>query len=158
MALKDTWKDKVDGVDDVLAEDINSIAHSVIELEEGVNEKEKVLFVTVTDGVASHNAIQIAEYADNGYSVYCEPYNDGETRYALSVYSMHDEDNASAKFAFMDAEEGILHVWEIYEDGTTDHYIFNAVLNDDFVAAIGDIETALDSIIAIQESLIGGSV
>lgn len=34
MALKDIWENKVDGVDDVLAEDINSIAEAVIELEE----------------------------------------------------------------------------------------------------------------------------
>jgi hypothetical protein len=27
------WKDKQNGVDDVMAEDINSIAHAVIELE-----------------------------------------------------------------------------------------------------------------------------
>ena len=35
MALKDIWKNKVDGVDDVLADDINSIASAVIK-----NEKE----------------------------------------------------------------------------------------------------------------------
>ncbi len=34
MALKNIWKDKVDDVDDVMAEDINAIAQSVIELEE----------------------------------------------------------------------------------------------------------------------------
>lgn len=34
MALKDTWVDKVNGVDDVNAEDINSIAQAVIALEE----------------------------------------------------------------------------------------------------------------------------
>lgn len=34
MVLKDIWENKVDGVDDVLAEDINSIAEAVIELEE----------------------------------------------------------------------------------------------------------------------------
>ena len=33
MALKDTWVDKVDGVDDILSKDINSIAHSVIEID-----------------------------------------------------------------------------------------------------------------------------
>ena len=33
MALKDTWIDKVDEVDDILAEDINDIAHSAIESE-----------------------------------------------------------------------------------------------------------------------------
>ena len=34
MALKGIWTDKVDGVDDVVAKDINDIAHSVISLEE----------------------------------------------------------------------------------------------------------------------------
>lgn len=34
MALKDTWTDKLDGIDDVLASDINSIAQSAISLEE----------------------------------------------------------------------------------------------------------------------------
>jgi hypothetical protein len=34
MALKGIWTDKVDGVDDVVAKDINDIAHSVIALEE----------------------------------------------------------------------------------------------------------------------------
>lgn len=33
MALKDTWTDKANGVDDVVAEDINAIASSVIALE-----------------------------------------------------------------------------------------------------------------------------
>ena len=34
MSLKDIWSDKVDGIDIVLADDINSIAHAVIDLEE----------------------------------------------------------------------------------------------------------------------------
>ena len=34
MALKDTWVDRVDGVDDASAEDINEVAHAVIDLEE----------------------------------------------------------------------------------------------------------------------------
>lgn len=34
MALKDKWTDKIDGVDDVLSEHINDVAHGVIELEE----------------------------------------------------------------------------------------------------------------------------
>lgn len=36
MALKEIWVNKVDGVDDVIAEDINNIAQSVIDLEENV--------------------------------------------------------------------------------------------------------------------------
>ena len=42
MALKNKWTNKIDGVDDVLAEDINSIAESVIELERKAEEKPKI--------------------------------------------------------------------------------------------------------------------
>lgn len=34
MVLKDTWTDKVDDIDDVLAEDINSVAHGVIDIQD----------------------------------------------------------------------------------------------------------------------------
>lgn len=37
MALKDSWKDKVDNVDDIIAEDINSIAHAVMENKEAID-------------------------------------------------------------------------------------------------------------------------
>lgn len=33
MKLKDMWKDKIDDVDDIISDDINNIAHAVIELE-----------------------------------------------------------------------------------------------------------------------------
>lgn len=33
MALKDTWKDLVDGESEIIVEDINDIANSVIEIE-----------------------------------------------------------------------------------------------------------------------------
>lgn len=36
MALKDKWTDKVDGVDDILAEDINAIAREVIDIEKQI--------------------------------------------------------------------------------------------------------------------------
>jgi hypothetical protein len=41
MALKDTWVDKVDGQDDVVAKDINDIARSVIDLEDTKVDKEE---------------------------------------------------------------------------------------------------------------------
>jgi hypothetical protein len=41
MALKDTWVDRVDGVDDASAEDINEVAHAVIDLEE--NQLEEII-------------------------------------------------------------------------------------------------------------------
>lgn len=43
MALKDTWKDKVDGIDDVLASDINSIARSAIQSEEKIAKQETTI-------------------------------------------------------------------------------------------------------------------
>ena len=59
MALKDKWVDKQDGIDDVLAEDINSIANAVIELEEKgirveINPIENGYRVTITDINGDH--------------------------------------------------------------------------------------------------------
>ena len=80
MELKDTWVDKINDVDDVNADDINKIAHAVIDLEE--------IDTEMSD--TSNNAVQ------------------------------------------------------------------NKVIKNYIDESIGDIETALDSIIAIQNSLIGG--
>lgn len=41
MALKDIWIDRVDGVDDASAEDINNVAHAVIENEDEISETTK---------------------------------------------------------------------------------------------------------------------
>lgn len=43
MALKDTWIDKVDGVDDVSASDPNEIAHAVIVLEDKMGDIDAAL-------------------------------------------------------------------------------------------------------------------
>jgi hypothetical protein len=43
MSLKDNWEDKVDGVDDVVAETTNQIAGAVIELEETIGEIDTAL-------------------------------------------------------------------------------------------------------------------
>ena len=48
MALKDTWVDKVDGVDTVSAEDPNKIAHAVIDLENNMGYIDSAL-----DGIIS---------------------------------------------------------------------------------------------------------
>lgn len=48
MALKDIWVDRIDSVDDVAAEDINLVAHSVIENEEKIKELEnKEIEITI---------------------------------------------------------------------------------------------------------------
>ena len=88
MALKDIWKDKVNGVDDVVAEDINAIAQSVIECEEGI------------------------EIADD-------------------------------------------KIIKLEEDMTETNVKVNGI-QEEVSDKIGDIDTALEGIIAIQNSLIGG--
>ena len=80
MALKDIWKDKIGGVDVASAEDINEVAHAVIDLEE--------IDTEMSD--TSNNAVQ------------------------------------------------------------------NKVIKNYIDESIGDIDTALDGIIEIQNSLIGG--
>lgn len=89
MGLKDKWVDKVDEVDDVVAEDINSIAHAVIALEEDQEDA--------------------------------------------------DESNINIDTEMSDASENPVQ---------------NKVIKSYIDNQVGDIETALDSIIAIQEELI----
>ena len=49
MALKNIWTDKVDGVDDVLAEDINAIAHQAIENADAIADSENTLDVIIAE-------------------------------------------------------------------------------------------------------------
>ena len=66
MALKDKWIDKIDGVDDVLSEHINDVAHGVIELEE--NQKfEAEPNSTAVRG--SSGQLKVAAPIENGDSV-----------------------------------------------------------------------------------------
>lgn len=68
MPLKDKWVDKNNGVDDVLAEDINDIAHAVIDLEKGgggsalpeVTATDNGKFLRVVDGAWA--AVAIPKY------------------------------------------------------------------------------------------------
>lgn len=57
MALKEIWKDKVDGMSDILAEDINNVAHAVIQLENesgGAGESGATFYPSVSaEGVIS---------------------------------------------------------------------------------------------------------
>ncbi len=57
MALKDIWKDKIDGISDIIAEDINGIAHAVIQLENesgGAGESGATFYPSVSaEGVIS---------------------------------------------------------------------------------------------------------
>lgn len=66
MALKDIWKDLVDGVSDIDVDDINNIAEAVIDLEENGNGTSITIDTEMSD--TSENAVQnkvIKAYVDN---------------------------------------------------------------------------------------------
>lgn len=60
MGLKETWIDKVDGVDDAMAEDINAIAHQAIENAGAIADSENALDVIIAEQeaiIAVQNAL-----------------------------------------------------------------------------------------------------
>ena len=100
------WTDKVDNVDDILAEDVNSLANAIIAL---IDEKENIS----NKGIA------------NGYAPL--------------------DENIKIPDAYLRAI-----------DDTPTEGSNNPVSSGGVYTAIGNIETALDGIIAIQNELIGG--
>lgn len=60
MGLKGNWIDKVDGVDDVMAKDINAIAHQAIENAEAIADSENALDIIIEEQeaiIAVQNAL-----------------------------------------------------------------------------------------------------
>lgn len=60
MALKNIWKDLVDGESDIVVEDINNIAHGVIALEETNGDIEAALDIIISEQkaiIAIQNAL-----------------------------------------------------------------------------------------------------
>ena len=94
MALKDTWKNKTDDKDDVLAEDINSIAEAVIDLEEngGSGSNGKSPYIGDNGNWYEWNDIQ-RNYVDTGVKA------NGEDGYnpQRGVDYWTDEDKAEIK-------------------------------------------------------------
>ena len=85
MALTNKWQNKTDGVDDVLAEDINGIAQAVIELEGkptvGVDESYDPSSSNAQSGTAVAQAVQGKadyEYVDQSVASLLSGYKEGE--------------------------------------------------------------------------------
>lgn len=134
MSLKDTWTNKTDGVDDVVARDINSIAQAVISVEDNMVYVEKVANkVTYLEigGENTHTQYPSAKAVEQ--LVYAEVSN------CVNIYD---------------------DTTKILNESSTDGEYPTAKAVVDYV---GNIETALNgiiaeqnSIIAIQNTLIGG--
>ena len=67
MALKDTWKDRTDDDDFVLAEDINNVAHAVIDLEKGGGQN--ALPIIIGEGENSVISPVSRALSDNSYAL-----------------------------------------------------------------------------------------
>jgi hypothetical protein len=67
MSLNEKWKDKVDGVDGIMADDVNSIAHAVIEIEKNGASGDEIVVDDIMSDV-SKNPVQnkvIKNYVDS---------------------------------------------------------------------------------------------
>lgn len=99
MALTNKWKNKTDGVDDVLAEDINGIAQAVIELEGKptvrIDEAYNPLSSNAQSGTAVAQAVQGKadyEYVNRSVAGLLNGYKDGEKYIHISDVSRFSPD------------------------------------------------------------------
>lgn len=119
------------------------------------------LIVTVTNGVVSHTNSQIYEHVQNGGVAYLQ--------YDFLMPLSVTETSATCAYVY---DDGIIDYFEIYDGSFNKAEFYFATseqyydlkqkveglsnISQDHDEQLGDIDTALDSIIAIQNSLIGG--
>lgn len=137
MALKDIWTNKTDGVDDILADDINAIANEAIEN----SSKMKSLQENKADKATTLS----------GYGI-----TDAATIYQLENTSAIAT-SANEKALKNSQDIKILQSDKADKATTIEGYgITDAYTKTEIDTQIGDIEAALDNIIALQNSCIGG--
>lgn len=105
------------------------------------------LIVTIDGDVADHDAPEIYEHTKNGGVAYLKWYES----YIPISYSYD-----SYAQAYYIADDGLVEHWEIDGAGDVVHQTFEYARQSDIIKQLGDIDTALDRIIEIQNSLIGG--
>lgn len=159
------WIDRIDGQDDVLAEDVNSIAHAVIKNQESINKKQNELTFDNTPILGSSNPV-----TSNGIYIFVKENASGGSASVvvdseLSITSENPVQNkiitealngkvdkingmglarigsygTSYYIAYQDCDDGTAMNIEVYDTAQTDTAISNA---------IGDVNTALENIIA----------
>ena len=141
------WTDKIDGVDDVSANDINTIGQALQQLiDDGLDVPTKLSQLTNDMGFVTDDAIptklsQLEADSISGYAL-----SIGASALELSGGSIHIN---KADYGFSVDGNRIQSVGtpEADEDAANKGYVDGLV---------GDVEDALDVIIAMQESLLGG--
>lgn len=178
MELKDTWKDLenyIEGVPDsgekASADDINNIAHAVIDIENNkttsISEKpSNAKYPTekaVADYVSEHGGGGSVEIVDNLTSTDKDKAlsaNMGRELFETKVNKVENMGLSKildivyySRNPATSAEESMLDIVYQGADIIASVVFYNKEQID---KKMGDIETALDSIIAIQNELIGG--
>lgn len=161
MALKDNWKDLENGIegipdsgDDISVEPINAIAHAVIEIEEnGAGGSSIEAENPVFSGVLTIDGVEI--YRDDSF--------EGNV-----VVERPASSNGAPSSAFsFGYDQAFLSGNKLYHSGNLkdlsmpnnilDEIEKNAFMqNTGLNTVLGDIDTVLDNIIAMQTELIGG--
>lgn len=171
MSLKDTWKNKTDGVDDVVANDINSVAQAVINIEDRISTF--VVNVTInSDGTvtADKNGLEIAQaynegrniIAVSGYEVYSLITIMPNSSYGEAWFSNFDyNDNTTLKVLWCMGDSWGVMNYTLATKTQIDNLNTQITNNSNRITSLetnmGNVETALDNIIAIQNSLMGVS-
>lgn len=152
----------------------NNDAVNLVQLQEKVNET-KPIIVTLFNGEnsASHTAKEIKAFSDDGRPVFCAVYSDEIGEYTGELLNLSSVSNNAACFSsvtvleqyaredkYVVDENGFFQYDYTITNNVTeeqlDYAVENLVTKEQFNGAVGDMETALDAIIAIQNELIGG--
>ena len=100
------------------------------------------------NGMASLNATEIYQKLSDGVGV--------QVNYDGKIFNISSCDEVSAYFTAM-YDDPSADCIIVYDGGTYEVHSQQFVSYDTFSTTVGNVEEALDSIIAIQESLIGGA-
>lgn len=101
----------------------------------------RTIKVTIHDGKANYDAIQIERFAEDGCLVYLYPDGFGAPAYALSAY-----DGQYAWFTNVDTESLMPTTWRVDDEGNVEEFESQAVELEHFNETIADINSTLDSI------------
>lgn len=142
MALN--WKDKQDGVDEILAEDINAIANAVIKTQEEL----KNLEIPEIDLSNYYNKKETEDFVSERYTP-IETFNEQIIK-KQDKFSGYEGQYVGFSGITSSNAEALTPDWLPQKDSDM------LITSGGVYEAIGNIETVLDGIIAIQNALIGG--
>ena len=161
MSFKDIWKDKIDGQDDALAEDINIIAQEAIRLDSDKVDKVPGKDLSSNDFTDEYkNKLDNLGEFDNP-EIEKEIEENTKARHTHENKTVLDEITAERVEKWDNAQSSgdSIEIVDNLISTDTDKALsanMGRELKEQIDNKMGDIDTALDSIIGIQNELIGG--